>query len=109
MAAGYTLYGTATMLVLSSGNGVNGFTLDTTAGEFVLTHPNIRVPPKGNIYSVNEGNSAFWYEPVTRYVDSVKNPPKGNPYSLRYVGRYGPLSSHRSHAHARPHDTRALG
>lgn len=86
VAAGYTLYGTATMLVLSSGNGVNGFTLDTTAGEFVLTHPNIRVPPKGNIYSVNEGNSAFWYEPVTRYVDSVKNPPKGNPYSLRYVG-----------------------
>jgi fructose-1,6-bisphosphatase I len=89
------------MLVLSSGNGVNGFTLDTTAGEFVLTHPNIRVPPKGNIYSVNEGNSAFWYEPVTRYVDSVKNPPKGNPFSLRYVGRYlSPLSSHvRVHAH----------
>lgn len=86
VAAGYTLYGTATMLVLSSGNGVNGFTLDTTAGEFVLTHPNIRVPPKGNIYSVNEGNSAFWYEPVKRYVNGVKNPPKGNPYSLRYVG-----------------------
>jgi len=86
VAAGYTLYGTATMLVLSTGHGVNGFTLDTTAGEFVLTHPNIRVPPRGSIYSINEGNSAFWHEPVKRYVHSVKNPPKGNPYSLRYVG-----------------------
>jgi len=86
VAAGYTVYGTATMLVLTTGSGVNGFTLDTTAGEFVLTHPDIRVPPKGNIYSVNEGNCIFWFDPVKKYVHSVKNPAKGSPYSLRYVG-----------------------
>ncbi|KAL6070057.1 Fructose-1,6-bisphosphatase [Balamuthia mandrillaris] len=86
VAAGYTLYGSATLLVLTTGNGVNGFTLDTTSGEFVLTHPNITMKPKGNIYSVNEGNSKFWHEPVKRYVDSLKYPKEGSPYSLRYVG-----------------------
>jgi fructose-1,6-bisphosphatase I len=86
VAAGYTLYGSATLLVLTTGHDVNGFTLDTTTGEFVLTHPRLKIPPQGNIYSVNEGNSAFWLEPTKKYVNSVKNPRSGSPYSLRYIG-----------------------
>jgi len=86
VAAGYTLYGSATLLVLTTGQGVYGFTLDPTTGEFVLTHPNMRIPPKGNIYSINEGNSMFWHEPTTRYIHAIKNPTSGSPYSLRYIG-----------------------
>lgn len=86
VAAGYTLYGSATLLVLTTGRGVNGFTLDTTSGEFVLTHPSLKIPNKGNIYSVNEGNSAFWFAPTVKYVNAVKNPKSGSPYSLRYIG-----------------------
>merc|ERR1712226_298426 len=86
VAAGYCMYGSSTQLVLTTGNGVNGFTLDPSVGEFILTHPNMRIPAKAKtIYSVNEGNSVYWHEPVCKFVDAIKKAsPK--PYSLRYVG-----------------------
>jgi len=89
VAAGYTMYGSATVLVLTiDGHGVDGFTLDPSTGEFVLTHPNIKVPPKnkGQIYSVNEGNSKYWDEATLRYVHNIKFPEKGSPYKSRYIG-----------------------
>jgi fructose-1,6-bisphosphatase I len=87
VAAGYALYGSATMIVLCTGASVNGFTLDPALGEFVLTHPNLRVKPRGKIYSVNEGYSKFWLKPTIEYVNSKKNPADGKaPYGARYVG-----------------------
>lgn len=86
IAAGYCMYGSSTQLILTRGNGVNGFTLDPSIGEFILTHPNIKIPenPK-TVYSINEGNSVHWHAPVTQFVHDVKNC-KPKPYSLRYVG-----------------------
>ena len=85
VAAGYCMYGSSTQLVLTTGNGVNGFTLDPSIGEFILTHPSIRIPAKPKtIYSVNEGNSRYWDKPTADFVDMMKNAKK--PYSLRYVG-----------------------
>ncbi len=86
VAAGYAMYGSCTMMVLTTGNGVNGFVLDTSIGEFILTHPNIRIPERGSIYSVNEGNAASWDSSISRYVHSKKFPSSGKPYSHRYVG-----------------------
>ncbi|XP_051139375.1 fructose-1,6-bisphosphatase, cytosolic [Andrographis paniculata] len=87
VAAGYCMYGSSCMLVLSTGGGVNGFTLDPSLGEFILTHPDIKVPKKGNIYSVNEGNAKNWDGPTTKYVENCKFPKDGSPAkSLRYVG-----------------------
>eukprot|EP00762_Andalucia_godoyi_P001227 ANDGO_04805.mRNA.1 Fructose-1 len=88
VAAGYAMYSAATLLVLSLGNGTVGFTLDSYIGEFVLTHPNIRIPSRGKIYSVNEGNGHNWNEPTRKLVHLCKNPtdPKHQPYSLRYIG-----------------------
>lgn len=87
VAAGYAMYGSSTMIVISTGNGVNGFTLDPSIGEFILTHPNIRIPKKGKIYSCNEGNSTSWDSATRKYVEAKKNPSDGSkPYSLRYVG-----------------------
>jgi len=87
VASGYTMYGSATMIVLTLGHGVNGFTLDPSTGEFVLTHPNIKTPSKGNIYSINEGYSKFWLPYVKKYIDKLKNPPDNKSiYSQRYVG-----------------------
>ena len=69
------------------GGGVNGFTLDNNFGEFILTHPDMRIPKKRAIYSVNEGNSLYWEEPVKEYINSLKNPVEGGkPYSARYIG-----------------------
>ncbi|XP_028080497.1 fructose-1,6-bisphosphatase, cytosolic-like [Camellia sinensis] len=74
---------------LSTGNGVNGFTLDPSIGEFILTHPDIKVPKKGKIYSTNKGNAQYWDEPTTKYVENSKFPKDGSsPKSLRYIGRY---------------------
>ena len=70
LAAGYVIYGSSTMLVYTTGNGVNGFTLDTSIGEFCLSHPNIRTPENGNIYSINEGN----YEKFPVGVKKYSNP-----------------------------------
>jgi len=83
VGAGYCMYGSSANLVISTGNGVNGYTLDNGIGEFILTHPNIRVPSRGKIYSFNEGNSLFFHEPVTRYLDSIKYPANNKPYSAR--------------------------
>lgn len=86
VAAGYTMYGSSANLVLSTGSGVNGYTLDAALGEFILTHPDIKVPPRGKIYSFNEGNSMYFHPPVTSYLNAIKFPKTGTPYSARYIG-----------------------
>ncbi|KAG8194849.1 hypothetical protein JTE90_017282 [Oedothorax gibbosus] len=86
VAAGYGLYGSATMFVLSIGGPVNGFMLDPAIGEFVLTDPDIRIKPRGKIYSLNEGYAALWDKAVAEYVQSKKNPTSGKPYGARYIG-----------------------
>jgi len=88
VAAGYFLYGSSTMLVYTTGKGVHGFTLDPSVGEFFLSHPDIRIPERGKIYSVNEGNYRFWPETIRNYVDYLKSSDNktGKPYSTRYVG-----------------------
>nr|MBC8181895.1 fructose-1,6-bisphosphatase [candidate division KSB1 bacterium] len=84
----WVVYGSSTMLVYSTGNGVHGFTLDPSVGEFLLSHDNIRIPKKGNIYSVNEGNYEYWDEGTKRFIDHLKGKKNhlGEPYSLRYIG-----------------------
>ena len=88
VASGFTMYGASAMLVITmKGGTVNGFTLDHALGEFILTHPDMRIPKKRAIYSVNEGNSLYWDEPVKEYVNSLKYPGEGGkPYSARYIG-----------------------
>jgi fructose-1,6-bisphosphatase I len=88
VAAGYFLYGSSTMMVYTTGHGVNGFTLDPSLGEFLLSHENIRTPRRGRMYSINEGNRAQWDANTQRYVDHLKQEDKtnGRPYSLRYIG-----------------------
>jgi len=88
VAAGYFLYGTSTMMVYTTGRGVHGFTLDPSVGEFLLSHPDIKIPERGKIYSVNEGYSIYWDEPtreIMEYFKSSQND-RGAPYSSRYVG-----------------------
>lgn len=82
VAAGYAMYGTGTTLVLTTGHGVNGFSLDPTIGEFILTHRNIRIPKKGKMYSINEGNSPNWDKATYEFVNQCKKQGK----SGRYVG-----------------------
>ncbi|KAH7569617.1 hypothetical protein JRO89_XS06G0212100 [Xanthoceras sorbifolium] len=67
LAAGYCMYGSSCTFVLTTGSGVNGFTLDPSLGEFILTHPDIKIPKKGKIYSVNEGNARNWDGPTAKY------------------------------------------
>ncbi len=88
VAAGYFLYGSSTMIVYTTGQGVYGFTLDPTIGEFMLSHDSIVTPPKGKYYSINEGNVAGWDEPTRKYIEYVKQKDSatGRPYSLRYIG-----------------------
>jgi len=88
VAAGYILYGSSMMFVYCAGHGVHGFTLDPTVGEFLLSHENIRIPPRGSIYSVNEGNIGRWKPEMQRYVQYLKQEDKetGRPYSSRYIG-----------------------
>lgn len=87
VAAGYALYGSATMVVLTAGGGpVNGFLLDPAIGEFVLTDPDMKVKPRGKIYSINEGYESQWDEAVKKYVQSKKYPNSGKAYGARYVG-----------------------
>lgn len=74
------------MIVLSFGNGVNGFTYDPAIGEFILTDINMRIPDKGKIYSINEGYSYLWDAAVTNYIRDKKDPAKGKPYGARYIG-----------------------
>jgi fructose-1,6-bisphosphatase I len=87
VAAGYAVYGSATTLVLSTGRGVHGFTLDPSVGEFFLSHPNLQCPERGNTYSINEGNLARWDERVRKWNAWIKgDDAKQQPYGLRYVG-----------------------
>jgi len=88
VAAGYFLYGSSTMMVYTTGKGVHGFTLYPSIGEFLLSHENIRIPEKGKIYSVNEGNVPYWDEKTKALVDYFKARDKasGRPYTSRYVG-----------------------
>lgn len=91
VAAGFTMYGASAQLVITmKGGSVNGFTLDNGVGEFILTHPDMRLPKKRDIYSVNEGNSLYWEDNVKDYFNSLKNAQgddgKGKPYSARYIG-----------------------
>lgn len=88
VAAGYVLYGPGTILVYTAGNGVHGFTLDPTIGEFLLSHENIRIPARGGTYSVNEANYTQWQPQIRDYIDYLKkkDPVTGRPYSSRYVG-----------------------
>ncbi|RLB12163.1 MAG: fructose-bisphosphatase class I, partial [Deltaproteobacteria bacterium] len=88
VAAGYFIYGSSTIMVYTTGNGVHGFTLYPSVGEFLLSHKNIRIPEKGKIYSVNEGNYNYWDEKTRALVDYFKTKDKssGRPYTSRYVG-----------------------
>lgn len=88
VAAGYILYGSSTMLVFTTGDGVHGFTLDPGVGEFLLSHPNMKVPEQGKIYSVNEGYWPYWSEATKKVISHFKSHDNihGKPYSLRYIG-----------------------
>jgi fructose-1,6-bisphosphatase I len=88
VAAGYIIYGSSTMMVYTAGNGVHGFTLDPSVGEFLLSHPDIKIPERGRIYSVNEGYSSYWDEPTRNIVNYFKanDSSTGRPYSSRYIG-----------------------
>ncbi|WP_028575236.1 class 1 fructose-bisphosphatase [Desulfonatronovibrio hydrogenovorans] len=88
VAAGYFLYGTSTMMVYSTGDGVHGFTLDPSVGEFLLSHPDIKIPEQGKIYSVNEGYWDYWDKPTREIVSYFKSPAnqRKKPYSMRYIG-----------------------
>lgn len=87
VCAGYTMYGASANLVITTGDGLNGFTLDDSMGEFILTHPNLKIPHSRSIYSVNEGNTAYWTDATREYFESLKFPKDGSkPYSARYIG-----------------------
>ena len=88
VAAGYIIYGSSTMLVFTTGQGVNGYTLDPSVGEFILSHIGIKTPSKGKIYSTNEGNARFWDEGTKKYINYLKEKDSATdrPYSLRYIG-----------------------
>ncbi|BAI80869.1 fructose-bisphosphatase [Deferribacter desulfuricans SSM1] len=85
VGAGYVIYGSSTMFVYSTGNGVSGFTLDPSVGEFLLSHPNIKIPEKGKIYSINEANYHRWDEKIRKYVEYIKNLEERQ-YTSRYIG-----------------------
>jgi len=84
VAAGYVIYGSSVMFVYTFGNGVNGFTLDPSIGSFLLSHPNIKIPQKGSIYSINEGYYNLYYGYLKKYLNHLKSLEKQA--KLRYVG-----------------------
>ena len=88
VAAGYVIYGSSTMLVYTTGNGVNGFTLDPSIGEFCLSHPCMRTPDDGRIYSINEGNYIYFPSGIKKYIKycQEKDEDTGRPYTSRYIG-----------------------
>ncbi|MBS1917202.1 MAG: class 1 fructose-bisphosphatase [Bacteroidetes bacterium] len=88
VAAGYIIYGSSTMMVYATRRGANGFTLDPSIGEFTLSHPDIKCPENGKIYSVNHGNFFLYEEGVKMYIDSCqkRNKTNGGPYTQRYIG-----------------------
>lgn len=88
VAAGYFIYGSSTVMVYTTGRGVHGFTLDPSVGEFLLSHPDIKIPEEGKIYSINESYWHYWDEPTRKVVSYFKSPDneRGQPYNLRYIG-----------------------
>lgn len=88
VAAGYIIYGSSTMLVYTTGDGVQGFTLDPSVGEFFLSHPDIMIPARTKYYSINEAYANSWHDGVRSYIDHIKDadPETGTPLSLRYIG-----------------------
>lgn len=88
LAAGYVVYGSSTMLVYTTGDGTHGFTLDPSIGEFLLSHENIKIPKRGKIYSVNEGNYKWWDPGMKKYIKYLQEEDKAThrPYSGRYIG-----------------------
>ena len=88
LAAGYVLYGPTTMLVISMGNGVHGFTLDPDLGEFILTHPDMMLPHRASVFAINASNRRFWEEPVKRYVEEClagRAGPRGRDFNMRWI------------------------
>ena len=88
LAAGYALYGPTTMLVLTVGNGVSGFTLDFNLGQFMLTHPDIQIPVDTHEFAINASNARFWEAPVKRYVDEClagKPGPRAKDFNMRWI------------------------
>lgn len=88
VCAGFVLYGPSTMLVLTTGNGVNGFTLDQDIGEFILTHCNMKIPEENNEFAINMSNQRFWEPPVKRYIDECVagvDGPRGKNFNMRWV------------------------
>ncbi|MEN6632569.1 MAG: class 1 fructose-bisphosphatase [Candidatus Polarisedimenticolia bacterium] len=86
VCAGYAVYGSSTILVLALANGVHGFTLDPALGEYILSHPDIKIPPKGKYYSANFGNRGKWTQEVERALADFEQPATEPARSLRYVG-----------------------
>lgn len=86
VAAGYVVYGSSTMLIYTTGNGVNGFTLNPSIGTFYLSHPNMKIPEDGKIYSINEGNYALFPQGVKDYIKYCQEEAEGRPYTSRYIG-----------------------
>jgi fructose-1,6-bisphosphatase I len=88
VCAGFVLYGPSTMMVLTTGHGVNGFTLDQDIGEFILTHPNMRIPEETSEFAINMSNQRFWEPPVQRYIDEClqgTEGPRGKNFNMRWI------------------------
>jgi fructose-1,6-bisphosphatase I len=88
VAAGYALYGPSTMMVLTTGNGVNGFTLDQNIGEFILTHPKMQIAADTREFAINASNMRFWEPPISRYVQECldgKDGPRGEDFNMRWI------------------------
>jgi len=88
VCAGYAIYGPSTMLVLSTGRGVNGFTLDREIGEFMLTHPDLRIEPEAAEFAINASNSRYWEPAIKRYVNEClagKSGPRGRDFNMRWI------------------------
>ncbi|NOQ34798.1 MAG: class 1 fructose-bisphosphatase [Methylococcaceae bacterium] len=88
VCAGFVLYGPSTMMVLTTGNGVNGFTLDPDIGEFILTHPEIKIPEETSEFAINMSNQRFWEEPVQRYVEEClqgEEGVRGKNFNMRWI------------------------
>ncbi|MFI2743471.1 class 1 fructose-bisphosphatase [Zhouia sp. PK063] len=86
VAAGYIIYGTSTMLVYTTGDGVNGFTLNPAIGTFYLSHPQMQFPKNPKIYSINEGHYAYFPEAIKKYLKYCQDSVEGRPYTARYIG-----------------------
>jgi fructose-1,6-bisphosphatase I len=88
VAAGYIMYGPSTLMVMTTGAGVQGFTLDRASGAWVRTHTDLKMPPRGKVYSINDGNFSRWPESVRHFIQHARaiDPASGRPYTARYAG-----------------------